>query len=142
MADARQFRLFVYGTLLPGEVHAPLLEGAALLGAARTAPKYHLVELGPNAALLEGGLVSVIGEVYEVSPQVLAACDLERQHPVLYLRKRVDLDDGSEAYAYFLRNEQTVGRRRIKSGDWKARFKSDRPEAGAFVRWARDRHRR
>lgn len=142
MADERRFRLFVYGTMLPGEVHASLLEGSEALGPRRTAPKYHLVELGPNAALLEGGRVAVVGELYAVSPQVLAACDLERQHPVLYLRQRVELEDGEEAYAYFLRNEQTVGRRRIRSGDWKGRFSGDRPEPGAFVRWARDRHRR
>ena len=140
--DGRRFRLFVYGTLLPGEADASLLEGATHLGPARTQPKYHLIELGPNAALLEGGLVSVVGELYEVSPQILAACDLKREHPVLYLRKRVELEDGSEAYAYFLRSEQTVGRRRLKGGDWKSRFQGDRPEAGAFVRWARDRYRR
>lgn len=141
MTDARRFRLFVYGTMLSGEPDAPLLEQATLIGPARTAAKYHLVELGPNAGLLEGGLVSIVGELYEVSPQVLAGCDLKREHPVLYLRKRVELEDG-EAYAYFLRNEQTVGRRRIRGGDWKARFKGERPEAGAFVRWARDRYRR
>jgi gamma-glutamylaminecyclotransferase len=141
MDAARSFRLFVYGTLLSGEPDADLLEGATALGAVRTAAQYHLVELGPNAALLEGGMVAVVGELYEVSAPTLARCDLKREHPVLYQRRRVTLEDQSEAYAYFLRNEQAIGRRRLPGGDWKARFAVKKPEAGPFVRWARERHR-
>lgn len=132
--DERRYRLFVYGTLLAGEPDHELLRGAELLGQARTKPRYQLVEHGPAAGLLEGGAVAVVGELYQVDVHVLAACDIKREHPVLYLRQPVELADGTEAFAYFLRPEQARGCRRVRDGDWKSRFKA-KPSATRARGW-------
>ncbi len=134
--DERRYRLFAYGTLLPGEPDHELLQGAEPLGEARTKPCYQLVEHGPSAGLLEGGTVAVAGELYQLDVKTLAACDIKREHPVLYLRLPVRLADGSEAFAYFLRPEQTRGCRRIRDGDWKSRFKA-KPSATRARGWHR-----
>jgi len=144
--DDRRFRLFVYGTFLPGEPDHELLAGAELVGPATTQPRYKLVELTGAAGLLDRGDTAVVGEVYELDVKTLAACDVKREHPVLFERRGVELSDGSVAHAYFLRHEQSRGRRRIRGGDWRNRFAPGRPgelsKAGPFVTWARGRHRR
>jgi gamma-glutamylcyclotransferase (GGCT)/AIG2-like uncharacterized protein YtfP len=144
MTDARRFRLFVYDTMLPGEPEAALLEGAVSLGPARTVARYPLLDLGAAAALLESTALEVapvVGELYEVTAPILARCDVRREHPTLFVRQELDLEDGTRAFAYFLRAEQARGRRRIRGGDWKKRFDVAKPEAGPLVRWARSRPR-
>lgn len=145
MTDARRFRLFVYGTLLAGEPDHPLLDGATPLGAARTQAGYKLVEVRASAGLIEGGDTAVVGELYELDAPTLARCDLKREHPVLYQRRRVELDDGSEALAYFLSPDQVRGCRRVRDGDWRGRFVA-KPSAdsarGPFTRWTRSRYDR
>jgi len=142
MEGSRRYRLFVYGTFLKGEPDHGLLEGADLLGTARSVPRYKLVESGPLAGLIEPGDTAVVGEIYEVDQPTLARCDLKREHPRLFQRKRVMLDDGGEAEAYLLSVEQARGLRRVRGGDWRNRFRKPRPEPGAFVQWARGRHGR
>ena len=143
MSGPRRFQIFVYGTFLPEEPDHGLLEGAKALGPAKTKPIYHLVELQTSAALLAGGRSAVIGELFEVDVHILAKCDVLRQHPVLYKRQRVELEGAQEAWAYFLGVEQTRGRRRIRDGDWKGRFKpKKKAEAGPFVSWSRSRYKR
>ncbi|MBW2459249.1 MAG: gamma-glutamylcyclotransferase [Deltaproteobacteria bacterium] len=144
--EERRFRLFVYGTFLPGEPDHGLLDGAELVGPATTQPKYKLVELTGAAALLDRGDTAIVGELYDLDVKTLAACDVKREHPVLFQRRGVELSDGSVAHAYFLSHEQSRGRRRVRGGDWRKRFapvRSDElSEAGPFVSWARSRHRR
>ena len=142
----RRFRLFDYGTFLPGEPDHGFLEGAELIGPATTKPQYKLVEFTATAGLLDRGDTAVVGEIYELDVKTLAACDVKREHPVLFERRVVELSDGTRAHAYFLRHEQSRGRRRLRGGDWRNRFVSSRPgelhSAGPFVSWARSRHRR
>lgn len=139
-------RLFVYGTMLPGERDAAQLAGAVALGPARTAEGYGLVEVGPLAGLVEGGAGSVIGELFNVDQAQMRALDRQPQHPNLFHRKPVRLDDGTTAEAFLLFADQVRGKRRIRGGDWRGRFQIRRPgelhEAGPLVSWARDRHRR
>jgi gamma-glutamylcyclotransferase (GGCT)/AIG2-like uncharacterized protein YtfP len=137
-----RFRLFAYGTFLPGEVDHEVIAAARHLGPARTAPCFTLVELNAFAGLLAEGSGQVQGELYELDYATLAACDVRRDHPRRYQRKTIALDDGSRAEAYLVLPEQALGRRRLRGGDWRSRFKRERPEPGAFVRWAKDRHRR
>jgi gamma-glutamylcyclotransferase (GGCT)/AIG2-like uncharacterized protein YtfP len=130
--------------MLPGEPDAHLLDGATLLRTAQTAARYPLLDLGAGAALLETTtleVAAVVGELYEVIAMILARCDVKREHPTLVVRQDVELEDGSVAFAYFLRPEQARGRRRIRGGDWKKRFEAAKPEAGPFVGWARGRVR-
>lgn len=136
------FRLFVYGTFLPGEREHDLIAKSVSRGPAKTAKGYTLVETRALAGLLEGGEGDVVGELWEVTYEVLRACDKRRDHPVLYERKDVKLSDGTVAHAYVLRQEQAKGLRRIKHGDWKHRFSVTRPEPGALVQWAKSRYRR
>lgn len=121
-ASPDRVRLFVYGSMLRGERDHHLLDGATFLGPARTQPAYTLVELGPYAAIVSGGAVSVVGELYLVDKKTRFALDVERQYPALFQRFPVTLEDGSSAEAYGMRDEQVRGKRRIKSGSWRDRF--------------------
>jgi len=132
--------LFVYGSLLEGEKDHDLLVDAEHLGQARTPPRYHLVELTQFPALVPGGRLEVIGELYRVSRETLLAIDVRKEVPRLFSRERIELADGRTADTYTMRSDQTPGRRRLRNGDWRKRFGPSRaPEAGAFVRWARKR---
>jgi gamma-glutamylaminecyclotransferase len=140
----RSVLLFVYGTLLPGETSHARLDGARALGPARTTPAYDLYDLGPYPALVDGGATAVVGELFEVPLPMLAALDVYEQVPILFQRARVALDDGRVAQTYVLARDQVRGRRRIRSGDWRGRFRAE-PTPGAreaaIVQWARKRPR-
>ena len=144
--DVRRTRLFVYGTLLPGEPDHALLAGAEALGPARTAQGFALVELPTLAGLVAEGAGVVVGEVFVLDPQILRGCDVKREIGRLFQRRRIALADGTEADTYLLEPDQVRGKRRVKDGDWRARFAAkkpgDRAEAGPFVRWARGRYDR
>ena len=135
----RRFRLFVYGTFLAGEADHELLAGAELLGEIRTREGYALVELGPLGGLVETASGTVQGELYSVSYETLAACDRKRDHPRLFKRRAVLLADGSEAHSYLLDLEQVRGRRRLRDGDWRARFSAKKAPEGPWASWARSR---
>jgi gamma-glutamylcyclotransferase (GGCT)/AIG2-like uncharacterized protein YtfP len=140
--------LFAYDSLLKGEPEHDLLAAARPLGPARTEAGYQLVELGPTGGLLRGGTGDVGGELYAVDRATLAAIDVRRGHPLAHHRGTIRLSDGREAEAYLLADDQARGRRRVRSGDWRARFASPRAGAerlhdgGPLVGWARDRFRR
>ena len=142
----RRFVLFVYGTLLSSEPSHGFLDGARALGDAKTTPEYHLFDLGPYPALVAGGSTAVVGELYDVSARVLAAIDVHEEVPILFKRMRIALEDGTQAETYMLDADQTRGRRRIRSGDWRGRFgatPTSTPSArdAPFVRWVRNRER-
>jgi gamma-glutamylaminecyclotransferase len=115
-------RLFVYGSLLRGERDHGLLEQAEFVGAARTAPSYTLVDLGPYPALVENGRVSVAGELYLIDRKQRFSIDVKKECPVLFQRIEVRLDDGTSAETYAMRDEQVRGKRRLSHGDWRRRF--------------------
>ncbi len=135
------FPLFVCGTFLSGEREHDLLAGTPRRAVATTANVYSLVEVRALAALIDNGTTAVVGEIYDVPYEVIRACDKRRDHPALFHRKEVKLSDGSVAQAYFLREDQARGLRRIHSGDFRARFAVAKPEPGPFVRWAKGRQR-
>jgi gamma-glutamylcyclotransferase (GGCT)/AIG2-like uncharacterized protein YtfP len=141
--SSREFILFVYDSLMSGEDQHERLAAARPLGAATTAPAYELVDLGATGALLAGGTAAVTGELYALEAAALATIDVYKGHPVLHQRAAIRLADGREAQAYLLAPDQAVGRRRIRSGDWRQRPGvpgARRPqEAGAFTRWAKRR---
>jgi gamma-glutamylcyclotransferase (GGCT)/AIG2-like uncharacterized protein YtfP len=140
----RRYVLFVYGTLLRGESAHARLDGANALGDATTAASFHLVDLGPYPALVEGGTTAVLGELYEVNAKMLGALDVYEEVPRLFKRVPIALSDGAVAETYTLDAEQTRGRRRIRSGDWRARFgaaKSDGVRQGAMVQWMKNQKR-
>jgi gamma-glutamylcyclotransferase (GGCT)/AIG2-like uncharacterized protein YtfP len=115
-------RLFVYGLLLKGEREHALLDGAQLLGEARTAPEHTLVDLSFYPALLVGGHVEVLGELYAVSRELRFKLDVHHQCPALFRRVSVNLADGSQAETYAMDDEKVRGKRRLRAGSWRGRF--------------------
>jgi gamma-glutamylcyclotransferase (GGCT)/AIG2-like uncharacterized protein YtfP len=114
-------RLFVYGSLMSGERDHALLADAKLLGPAKTAASYTLVDLVVYPALLVEGTTSVVGELYLVDPRTRFETDVKKECPVLFERVEIALDDGSTAETYCMAEDKVRGRRRIKNGSWKNR---------------------
>jgi gamma-glutamylcyclotransferase (GGCT)/AIG2-like uncharacterized protein YtfP len=141
VADRRECVLFVYGTSRQGEPRHGSLGKSPLIGPAVTPAEYRLVDLGPYAALVRGGLMAVTGELYRVDLETRRALDVEHQVPLLFNRETILLADGVEAEAYLMTSEQVRGRRRLAHGDWKKRFsRSISSQAGgAWVAWSRGR---
>jgi len=137
----RPCRLFIYGTLLPGERDHALLKDAELIGSALTEPGFELVDLGQYAVLVPGGKVAVQGEVYAASLETRRAIDVARQVPILFQRGSLTLADGTQADAYFMPPDPVRGKRRLGHGDWKKRFAPAIPHraGGPLVSWAKAR---
>ena len=100
--------VFVYGTLMRGDVRHPALDGQRFVATARTQPRYRLFDCGSYPGLIEAEHdgVSVEGELYEVDRGGLEGLDrVEGVAERLYERKRVELqppfsDHPVEAYFY------------------------------------------
>lgn len=114
--------LFAYGSLREGEPDHGHLAGAERVGLARTRPEYHLVELRQYPALVPGGKLEVVGELYWVSRDQLLRIDVLKEVPRLFDRVRITLADAQVAEAYTMRLDQVPGMRRLRHGDWLARF--------------------
>jgi gamma-glutamylcyclotransferase (GGCT)/AIG2-like uncharacterized protein YtfP len=135
----REYLLFVYGVMMAGEPDHGRLSGARALGEAATEPTFDLVDLGTQPALVHGGTTAVRGEVYAMVPALLGSVDLVEGHPLRFRRGPIRLDDGRVVEAYLLEPDQVRGRRRIRSGDWKARLAPRPREERAWSRWAKGR---
>lgn len=141
--SAREYRLFVYGSLLPGEPNHELIAGAEALGEAATPPEYYLIELNACAALVHGGSLEVRGQLFRIDEETLRRIDRHRQHPVLFRRATIRLANGEMAESYLMSLEQVRGRRRLKVGDWRQRFGAlPAVRQSAWSRWARARSSR
>ena len=110
--------LFVYGTLMRGEAAAHLLSGAQLLGEARTAARYELLQVGAYPALARDGTTCIAGELYAVEAKTLA--ELDAYEGSAYERHIIELADGGKAQAYVVR-ETNASWPVIESGRWRAR---------------------
>lgn len=113
--------LFVYGTLRRGEPAHGLLARARYLGAASTAAAFELVDFGAYPALVRGGALSVMGELYEIDERTLASLDAYEGCPDLFTREQIMLAGGGLCEAYLMPRERALGRPRIASGDWMSR---------------------
>jgi gamma-glutamylaminecyclotransferase len=113
--------LFVYGSLLRGQLNHFWMEGARYLGEVTTAPRFELLDLGPFPALVDGGSTAVHGELYEVGPELLARLDVFEDVPEMYRRDLVHLQPQAQAHAYLLQPGHAHGRPRVPSGDWRKR---------------------
>jgi gamma-glutamylaminecyclotransferase len=111
--------LFVYGTLLRGEVNHGALRSARFLSEARTEPRFELVDLGAYPGLVRGGSRSVAGELYEVGRALLVELDAFEGHPDLFRRARVLLEGRARAHAYLFPRERAAGVPRIESGSYR-----------------------
>jgi len=111
-------KVFVYGTLRAGQANHYLLRQATLLGACQLASGYQLYDLGayPAAKKSDAGNVPLVGEVYRVDDETLAALDLLEEYPREYTRERVETHYGlAWIYLYCL---STAHLPLIPNGDW------------------------
>jgi gamma-glutamylcyclotransferase (GGCT)/AIG2-like uncharacterized protein YtfP len=131
-----QHQVFVYGTLLRGEVNHRLLDGAAFLGPHRTAPCFALLLVGAYPGAVRGGGSAILGEVFRVGTAGLHQLDRLEEYPKLYDRQLIATPYG-RAWIYLYR-----GRRRdrpvIGGGDWRAFAADPRSYRAAGVRQTRD----
>jgi gamma-glutamylaminecyclotransferase len=117
-------RLFVYGTLLGGQINAHLLAGAHRIGKAATVGAFellHCMQLGDHGGfpgLRPGGSTSVKGQLYLVDDHRLARLDAFEGHPDLFRRAEIALAGGGRAQAYMVGNGKFASARVIPGGDW------------------------
>jgi gamma-glutamylaminecyclotransferase len=111
--------VFVYGTLMKGELHHITIKHARFLREARTLPRYELVKIDYYPALLEGGTQSIPGELYEVDDQTLRHLDHLEDVPTYYERHTIELADGSAAFAYVMPRERAHKAQPIPSGSFR-----------------------
>jgi gamma-glutamylaminecyclotransferase len=116
--------VFVYGTLLHGQVNHPLMAGATYLGPYRTAPRFGLYNLGTYPGLTWGGGTAVTGDVYRVDGRTFRRIDRLEEHSRLYRRRLLATPYG-RAWVYLWRGPTpdqdpatTLRPRHIPSGDW------------------------
>jgi gamma-glutamylaminecyclotransferase len=129
-------RVFVYGTLLAGEVNDHLLADAALLGRHRTEPCFTLFCLGAYPGVVRGGRTSVAGEIYRVGAKDLELLDRLEDYPRLYDRILIPSPFG-RAWIYVYRGPLD-GRPVIGSGDWRTWTGDSSSVRAAAVRTVRD----
>jgi len=115
-------RLFVYGTLRPGDVRWPILAPFVLDDGVPDTVRGELFDTGLDyPAAIFGGTATIVGRTYELRPdrldEALAVLDEEEDTVAgLYRRVRVTTGAGTAAwaYAYGTGLELTP----IPSGDW------------------------
>jgi gamma-glutamylcyclotransferase (GGCT)/AIG2-like uncharacterized protein YtfP len=131
-----QHRVFVYGTLLAGEVNHHLLEGADLLGSHRTARCFTMLSLGAYPGVVRGGGTSIAGEIYRVGSKGLELLDRLEDYPRVYDRILIASPFG-RTWIYLYRG-RIHGRPVIHSGDWLTWTRGKDALRAAAVRTTRD----
>jgi gamma-glutamylcyclotransferase (GGCT)/AIG2-like uncharacterized protein YtfP len=120
MSGRKQHLVFVYGTLMRGEINHRLLATARFVAEAHTEPCFDLFDLGHFPAMSAGGQTVVRGEVYAVDDQTLVRLDRLEGHPEFYQRTPIRLADGQEVQTYLMEDARARRRPAILSGDWRA----------------------
>ncbi|WP_295393346.1 gamma-glutamylcyclotransferase [uncultured Thiodictyon sp.] len=131
-----QHQVFVYGTLLRGEVNHHLLAGAQFLGDHRTAPCFSLVLLGAYPGAVQTGMTALVGEVFALNTGGLRRLDRLEEYPKLYTRRQLPTPYG-RAWVYLYRG-QRGDRARLPGGDWRALVADPDSCRAAGVRHTRD----
>jgi gamma-glutamylcyclotransferase (GGCT)/AIG2-like uncharacterized protein YtfP len=108
-------RLFVYGSLKRGYRHHAELQGARFVAVARTSAAYRLLDFGSYPGLARGTR-AVEGELFEVDDAVLERLDEFEGSD--YLRRRIELSDGSTVEAYLAVDAITSGARDFDGDSW------------------------
>lgn len=111
-------KIFVYGSLRRGGALNNVLQGSEFLFSCRTKPEYSLFSLGKFPALIHLGNTAVLGEVYEISDNVLQLLDSIEGHPYVYLRTPIYLENNLEIEGYLFSSWIPSYINLIKSGDW------------------------
>lgn len=98
-------KVFVYGSLKRGFGNNVLLADSNLIDTTLTKDRFQMNSLGgfPGVVKSQKGFVS--GELYEVNDTTLARLDQLEGNGRFYNREVVDLENGEEAWMYFLMEE-------------------------------------
>ncbi len=120
--------VFVYGTLMKGELHHTTIAHARFVRRAETQLGYELVQIDYYPAMLTGGTSRIVGELYEVDDSTLRRLDHLEEVPNYYERHTIALDDGTEAFAYVMPRERAKGARPIPSGYFRMRTQPPRKQ--------------
>lgn len=112
--------VFVYGTLLSGEINNRLLETSEKLGS-DVISGYVMLNLGMFPALIpeDNASTPITGEVWKVSTATFQRLDVLEGYPHFYNREQVDTFAG-KAWVYYM-HERSAGMRGeiISHGNWK-----------------------
>jgi gamma-glutamylcyclotransferase (GGCT)/AIG2-like uncharacterized protein YtfP len=109
-------KVFVYGTLLDGESNHQWLQDSPKIGDTIIS-KFQMHDMGAFPALVENetSLSKIVGEVYEITDEVLKMLDRLEGFPGFYDRKLITTEFG-DAWVYY--NNKSKNRPVIESGDW------------------------
>ena len=102
MARGQVLRLFVYGSLKREQPNHAQLGTARFVANVRTAPRFALREIAGYPALVAGGR-AIEGELFELDESVLP--ELDAFEGEAYVRREIELSDGSRASTYLARFE-------------------------------------
>ena len=116
----KTINIFVYGTLMRGEVSAHRLANASFVQTDKTRPDYTLLDLGWHPALMPDGDTAVDGEIYVVNDTQLSELDAYERCPKLYRRETICLQSGVFADTYILAHPQSANGVPISNGDWRS----------------------
>lgn len=105
-----QHRVFVYGTLMQGLRNHKLMEGSKFCFPSKTMmPSYMLIQFPSNSSpgnitpgLKRNGNARISGEVYLVDDEHFEILDQFEGVGQEYERRKIMLEDGSKAWAYFV----------------------------------------
>ena len=106
-------RMFLNGTAMSGQKDHATIAGAVLVGPATTAPNYRFFAIRdefPGLLPVESGGASIVGELYDMSDELLFDTLLPQEPRELQLGS-IQLVEGSTVRAMILRPE------RITTGD-------------------------
>ncbi len=129
-------QVFVYGTLLRGQVNHYLLSGAPFLGPHRTAPCFRLFLLGAYPGAVRAGTTALAGEVFRLDRAGLARLDQLEEYPRLYARRSLPTPYG-RAWIYLYRG-RLRDRPVLPGGDWRTLVADPNSCRAAGVHHTRD----
>tara|TARA_B100000029_G_scaffold492004_1_gene552791 strand:+ start:2433 stop:2897 length:465 start_codon:yes stop_codon:yes gene_type:complete len=118
--------IFVYGALRQGMGLNSILATSKRHGTHKTLPKYTMYDLGAFPCIINKGNTSIIGDLYEVTEDIVAKLDIIEGVPNLYKRGLIELDYDNvfEVQAYFWSYQEDDDVRlldssyKVISGDW------------------------
>ncbi|MCS7019613.1 MAG: gamma-glutamylcyclotransferase family protein [Cytophagales bacterium] len=111
-------KIFVYGTLRAGGSNHYLLQNARLVAKEVYLSHYKMYNFGPYPFVVpcEDASRTIVGEIYEISPDMLPSLDrLEGTEEGLYERI---FDERIEAWLYVRGQNAPHNLPEITSGDW------------------------
>ena len=110
--------MFVYGSLMRGQVNHHVMGTSVFIGPDKTTPTYTLYDLGPYPGLRPEGTHAVHGECYRVTPEQLHLLDRFEECPDEYQRAATVLASGRRAQVYLVSPALAQGKPRVASGHW------------------------